>query len=122
MPEHPASAAQSTLSSIVPAASDAGHASRRPALEFDPADYLRFLEDCEWTDDQKREFIEALWQIIVGFVDLGFDLLPVQQVMDGTKTLEVDSSGVLASNNKQHILETAGAGLNQPVGAGRQDS
>ena len=30
-----------------------------------------YLDDSDLTDDQKREFIESLWSIVVGFVDLG---------------------------------------------------
>ena len=31
---------------------------------------------------EKREFLEALWSIIVAFVDLGFGIHPVQQAME----------------------------------------
>lgn len=92
------------------------------ALTFDAQEYLHFLQDCDWTEDQKHEFIEALWQIIVGFVDMGFDLHPIQQVMDSPKTLEVDSGGVLDSINKQEFFETKDTGLDRLVGAGGPDS
>lgn len=92
------------------------------ALSFDAQEYLHFLEDCDWTEDQKREFIEALWQIIVGFVDMGFDLHPIQQVMDSPKTLEVDSGGVLDSISKQEFFQTKDTGLDRLVGAGGPDS
>ncbi|MEO0383209.1 MAG: hypothetical protein AAF234_06595 [Pseudomonadota bacterium] len=49
-----------------------------PALEIDYELYMKMLEDSEWTDDQKREFIETMWSIIVSFVDLGFGIHPVQ--------------------------------------------
>ena len=51
-------------------------------LTLDVSLYERYLADSGLTDDQKREFLEALWTIIVGFVDLGFGIHPVQQVMD----------------------------------------
>lgn len=41
--------------------------------------YARYLEDSDLTEDQKREFIETLWNIIVSFVDLGFGIHPLQQ-------------------------------------------
>ena len=42
--------------------------------------YAHFLEDTDLSEIQKREFLQALWQIIVGFVDLGFGVHPAQQV------------------------------------------
>jgi hypothetical protein len=66
-----------------------------PALAFDPAEYLSFLEDTDWTDSQKLEFIDALWLIIVGFVDMGFHIHPIQQVGESARTLEIDSPSVI---------------------------
>jgi len=38
------------------------------------------LEDSDMPLDQQKELIETLWSIVVTFVDLGFDLHPVQQI------------------------------------------
>ena len=51
-----------------------------PALEIDYALYERLLAESDWSDEQKREFIETLWSIVVQFVDLGFGIHPLQQV------------------------------------------
>jgi len=51
-----------------------------PGLTIDWDLYREYLKDCDLTDDQKREFIETLWNIMVAFVDLGFGIHPVQQV------------------------------------------
>ncbi|MFZ5734752.1 MAG: hypothetical protein ACOY4O_18605 [Pseudomonadota bacterium] len=93
----------------------------RAALTFDAQEFCHFLADTDWTAEQKIEFIETLWQIVVSFVDLGFDLHPVQQVIDTSSTLELDSGGVLDSPNLQNF-ETTHAGLDRLVGAGRPDS
>ena len=37
------------------------------------------LEESDLTPAQQKELIETLWSIVVAFVDLGFDLHPVQQ-------------------------------------------
>ena len=94
---------------------------RKNALVFDAGEFCHFLSDTDWTDGQKREFIEALWQIIVSFVDLGFDLHPVQQVIDAPKTLDDDSSAVLDSSH-QEFFETKETGFCQTANAGRQES
>ena len=37
-------------------------------------DWLPYLEDSNIPDDQKRQWIETLWCIVIGFVDLGWDV------------------------------------------------
>ncbi len=51
----------------------------RLALTVDWEKYASYLEDSNLTEAQKREFLETLWSVIVGFVDLGFDIHPIQQ-------------------------------------------
>lgn len=43
-------------------------------LRFDWQDWLPYLEDSNASDEQKRELVEALWSIVIGFVDLGWDI------------------------------------------------
>ena len=49
------------------------------ALSLDYDAYAPYLEESNMSDAQKREFIEALWEIVVCFVDLAFDDHPNQQ-------------------------------------------
>lgn len=96
--------------------------SAKPALTFDAQEFCHYLADCDWTEEQKVEFVEALWQIVLSFVDLGFDLHPVQQVIESPSTLELDSGGVLESGHTLRNFKTTNAAFNQLVGAGRPDS
>jgi hypothetical protein len=48
-------------------------------LEVDVAKYLEFTKDMEITEDQQRQLIEAMWQIMMAFADVGFGIHPVQQ-------------------------------------------
>jgi hypothetical protein len=50
-----------------------------PSLTIDWDAYLPFFEDEDISEDDKRQMIEALWSIMVSFVDLGFGVHPVQQ-------------------------------------------
>lgn len=43
-----------------------------PTLTVDWEAYALYLEGSDLSDDEKREFIETIWTIVVGFVDLGF--------------------------------------------------
>lgn len=50
-----------------------------PSLTIDWDAYLPFFEDEDISEDDKRQMIEALWSIMVSFVDLSFGVHPVQQ-------------------------------------------
>ncbi|MEP5732215.1 MAG: hypothetical protein ABJL67_22910 [Sulfitobacter sp.] len=52
----------------------------RPSLSIDWEVYAAMLEDSDMPLEQQKELIETLWSIVVAFVDLGFDLNPVQQI------------------------------------------
>ena len=48
-------------------------------ITVDYEKYAHFLDDSELTEQQKQEFLQTLWNIIVEFVSLGFDVHPLQQ-------------------------------------------
>jgi len=56
-----------------------------PALTIDYALCDKHLKDWDATPEQKQEFADTLWQIIVAFVDLGFGVHPAQQVLQETR-------------------------------------
>lgn len=56
-----------------------GECKVKPALTIDYALYEKHLDECDLTDEQKQEFLDTLWSVIVGFVDLGFGVHPLQQ-------------------------------------------
>ena len=51
----------------------------RPVITVDYEKYAHFLEHADLNEDQKREFVQTLWNIIVEFVSLGFGVHPLQQ-------------------------------------------
>jgi hypothetical protein len=53
-----------------------------PVLRFDWRDWLPYFEDENIPEDQKRVLIETIWSIVVGFVDLGWSIVPTA-VADG---------------------------------------
>jgi hypothetical protein len=92
------------------------------ALKLDPEAYRHFLVDLDWTDTQKLEFIEALWLIIVGFVDMGFHIHPIQQVGECARTLEMDSPSVIASEDISESMAAIEAERPDGASARRFDS
>ena len=48
-------------------------------VEIDTAKYQKYLDDSSLDEAGKQETVEAIWSIIVNFVDLGFEVHPLQQ-------------------------------------------
>lgn len=92
------------------------------ALKFDAARYQRFLDDTDWTDAQKQEFTAAVWEIVVGFVDLGFGLNLIQHVSSERMLLEVDSPPMISSDNIARNMTTSAAGDVDDGPVGGKDS
>lgn len=47
------------------------------ALMLDVEFYQSFLDDTDIPEDKKREFIEALWLVLVSIIDIGFEVKPM---------------------------------------------
>ncbi len=90
------------------------------ALNIDWRVYEEYLEDESLSEDQRQEFLEGLWHIIVSFVDMGFELHPVQQVggeeLEIAKFLATDSSDVVGStkSSPQEIITNTPDGESKP--------
>ena len=54
-------------------------------LKVDWEVYAEALANSEMNEQEKKEFIEMIWSIVVSFVDMGFDVHPVQQVYEQSK-------------------------------------
>ena len=96
------------------------------ALSIDWRLYEHHLAEDDLTDQEKREFIEALWYIIVSFVDLGFGIEPVNHALKaaamsdqrpsstgaGTAKDSPAKAGVIANkNNKKNTGEETDNGV-----------
>ncbi len=94
--ENKASSGTSAESSLAPD-STTNRSAHRPAIKIDYSLYEEHLEGDDMTAAQKRELLDTLWNIIVGFVDLGFGVHPVQQVLDEAQgqAQEIDGDRML---------------------------
>ncbi len=75
-----------------------------PTITLDYALYESYLNDSDLSDEQKIEFIDTLWNIIVSFVDLGFGVHPSQQAQESANKKITDSHGL--ENLLSHIGKT----------------
>ncbi|OAO00379.1 hypothetical protein A8B75_18745 [Sphingomonadales bacterium EhC05] len=53
---------------------------KRPVIEIDFEKYLKVTEKFEQTEEQQRQYIAIMHQIMLTFVDMGYDLHPVQHI------------------------------------------
>jgi hypothetical protein len=66
----------------------------RPILKIDYELYESHLKNSDLSEIEKQAFLESLWSIIVGFVDLGFGVHPLQQACEQ----EIDLSSLMATD------------------------
>ena len=86
------------LESLVLSLGEAG----KPSVEIDVAKYQAYLDDPSLSEDQKEEIINALWSIMVAFVDLGFGVHPAQEVC-GKPASKLDVAGDKDSNESKPV-------------------
>jgi hypothetical protein len=79
-----------------------------PTLHLNWEDWTDFLEDSDAPDPEKRAMIEALWSIVVGFVDFGWDISSGDKIcgeeIDLTTLL---NAAVVNSDNTQNTKKEA---------------
>lgn len=62
----------------------------RSIIEVDIEKYKALLDDATLSEAEKEAFLQALWSIVVAFVDLGFGVHPLQEVVeDGQPSAEL---------------------------------
>ncbi|MDF2365628.1 hypothetical protein [Sneathiella sp.] len=52
----------------------------QPIITLDAEKYQHWLDDSDLSKDQKQEFLQALWSIVVAYVEMGFGVHPLQEV------------------------------------------
>jgi len=83
-------------------------ASRLPSIHIEWERYEAYLEDGDMSEEDKRVFIETLWNIMLTFVDLGFGLDPTSRVCEKeTKIIHVNDTDMIRSDNSRPV--------NQPI-------
>jgi len=54
--------------------------SAQRTITIDVARYDQYMQDTGMTQEQKEEFLRAMWTVVMTFVELGFGVHPLQQV------------------------------------------
>ncbi|QEW21466.1 hypothetical protein LA6_003677 [Marinibacterium anthonyi] len=96
--------------SVLPDHSQAlDHAMRKAnehSLGIDVEKYQAYLDDPSLSDAQRAEIMNALWSIMMAFVELGFGVHPVQQACG-----QVEKNLDLASSHDSNVLPSDDTGL-----------
>lgn len=80
----------------------------RPVITLDYDLYAHYLDDADLSEEQKREFLQTLWNLIVEIMSLGFDIHPVQQAQK--------PCGKLSKNRKEPpFIEADAVQLNSHI-------
>jgi hypothetical protein len=69
-------------------------------VAFDWQDWLPHIVDSDIPDDQKQAFIEALWSIVLAFVDLGFDVKSPQETCGESIDLKAALAAAMLNSSK----------------------
>ncbi len=77
------------------------------SVSFDWAEWLPYIAEMDATEAEKRQLIETLWSIILGFVDLGFTVKSPPKTRGQVPDLRADlARAVLYSTEKEGEHET----------------
>ena len=71
-----------------------------PVLTFDADDYREHVRDMGLSESQEDELLQALWSIVVGFVDLGYGIKTknrLEMALLNASNKDDDSSGGTSS-------------------------
>lgn len=72
------------------------------SVHFDWTDWLPYFEAEDLSEAQKRELIETLWALVLGFVDLGFTVGSIPETSGQTRDLKrALEAAVLRSENQE---------------------
>ncbi len=60
----------------------------QPIITVDVDEFEPLLKNPDLTEEQKRELLQALWNIVVAFIDFGFGVHPIQHVFNDSGKLD----------------------------------
>jgi|GEM_PF-2739078 len=88
------------------------------ALHLDHARYAKQVADLDISDEDARAFIEALWSVMVAFVDIGWGVDAVQQACGQSVRALVEAAledaDAVQSKDRKIAQKTIGVDREQP--------
>lgn len=79
---------------------------RNNVVSVDLDRYKHLLDDPSLSEAEKDEFLKALWSIITSFIDLGFGVHPLQEIVEADSSMDLkqafDSAESTDSNSENY--------------------
>lgn len=95
-------------------------------MSFDANKYLKYLDDCDLTNEQKLERIQKVRVILNSFVDTAFGTHPVQLCRKDSseKDLQSTNEAVESKSLSKHFRNTSAPRLkrNEPLSRAKKES
>ena len=89
-----------------------------PVITFDYELYADYMDEEDLTEEEKQEFLRSLWNLVVEFMALGFEIHPVQQAQNAcgefSKTRRnppISGSDAVGCRGSISATEVSGAAL-----------
>ncbi len=79
---------------------------KTPTLTIDYEAYAHFLEHCDASEEEKREFLQALWNVICECVAMGFGVHPVQQALNAKSCGKLDKKACASTFLSRDMVES----------------
>ena len=101
-----------------PEFSDIITTTKKPSVGIDYVRYESMLDDPTMSKADKRILIDALWSVISGFVELGFNVHPFQQAQDAAleaQSLKAIFSAASCGKVTRSDSESISADVNSPI-------
>ena len=67
----------------------------KPTIHIDIAEFEQYLADCQGTDEEKREYLHVIYNIVCEFVTLGWGIHPIQQAIDANNSDKIAKTKTL---------------------------
>ncbi|MDZ4055892.1 MAG: hypothetical protein U1D69_02835 [Polynucleobacter sp.] len=87
-------------------------AAARRIIKVDVERYQSYLDDTGMTDQQRKDFLQAMWLVMMSFVEMGFEVHPIQHVCgkassigNGSSTRELDKVSFTESHKDERDQE-----------------
>lgn len=81
---------------------------KKPTLQIDYDAYLKYADDLDLNDSQKRELVATLYQMMLAFVDVGFGIDAVGQACgqdSKTTTTSIPNARNDIKSNHQNLTD-----------------
>lgn len=76
------------------------------AIQFDAQAFAHFLDESDLTFEQKLEYIQTLWGIVLQFIDMGFGIHPLQMALGQQACGQFDEAAVLCGDADSDALDS----------------